>query len=153
MAYTGYLISLRTSASDSHPYNIPLSSISLDTYKVTKYVQDVDSYRDANGVLHRTALNAKVVKVEFDTRNQMNNTEFASMMASIRAKFVSALNNQKAVYVTAYIPDEDTYVSQYAYLADVTPQIYRATGSTVYYDSTRIAFIGYGTNVLSDITL
>lgn len=146
MAYAGYLIKLGN-------YPIPMAWMKLDSYKVIKYVQDVDSYRDANGILHRTALSATVGKVEFETKNMMTDKEFASLMGNIQAQLVSELTNQKAYLASIYIPEDDAYITQYVYLGDVQPQIYRGTTSKLYYNSTRLSFTGYGTDTLTDITL
>ena len=44
--------------------------------------------------------------------------------------------------ITAYIPEYDDYVTQTAYLADFTPQMYSTSGGVIRYNSIRLAFIG-----------
>lgn len=56
MAYAGFLIRVGS-------YKIPHSWIRAETYTVTKTGQDLDSYRDANGLLHRNALTHWVAKI------------------------------------------------------------------------------------------
>ena len=59
MGYNGYLVRVGE-------YTIPLGMIKANSYKITKNSQDLDSYRDANGVLHRNALDRKPDKIEFE---------------------------------------------------------------------------------------
>ena len=62
------------------------------------------------------------------------------MIANIRNQFVKEVG--KECYITAYVPELGKYVTQYGYMADFTPQMYRVSGNTIWYDSTRIAFVG-----------
>lgn len=66
MAYSGYLIKVGN-------YTIPLSIIRAETYSPYKSVTDLDSYVDANGYLHRNALEHIANKVEFETVPQLTN--------------------------------------------------------------------------------
>ena len=60
MAIT-YLIKVGT-------FTIPLQLMKLESYKAApNQIQDLDSYRDADGVLHRSALTHTATKVEFET--------------------------------------------------------------------------------------
>ena len=101
----------------------------------------MDSYRDANGVLHRTALTHVPNKVEFETRPLLTNVSFSEMMSNIRANYIN--EEERKVSVTAYIPETDSYVTQDMYMPDITPKIYQANAKGIKYDSIRLAFIGY----------
>lgn len=137
MAFNGYLLKVGN-------YTVPHSMMALESYSVSYLVQDLDSYRDGNGQLHRNALRSKAIKIEFQTKNMLTNTEFANLMSNIRSQFINA--NEKKVRVTCYIPETDEYVTQSAYIPDVTPEIYNIDEkrNTLYIKSTRLAFIGYG---------
>ena len=135
MAYAGYLIKVGD-------YEIPTDRlISAQSYKATLSVQDLDSYRDANGVLHRTALEHRVNKIEFETRNMLTNTEMAELFGNI-ANYYTVPAERKFVG-TFYVPELDDYVSQNMYIADPSFNIYGIFDGVIKYKPTRIAFIAY----------
>ena len=53
---------------------------------------------------------------------------------------------EKKVQITFYIPEIHGYVTQNAYIPDVSQTVYRVGEGKVYYNQTRFAFIGYGKN-------
>lgn len=134
MAYSGFLLKIGT-------FEFPTSLIRADSYSAYKSVTDLDSYVDANGVLHRNALNHFAYKCEFETVPMMSSTQFASLMASIYGQFTN-LTERKAL-VTFYIPEVDDYVTIDAYMPDIKPQMYFADSHKIQYDSVRFAFISY----------
>lgn len=142
MAYQGYLIRLQGSASGN--YTITPDKIKLNSYSVVWESQDRSAYRDANGMLHRNALPSRPPKVEFYTKNMMTNAQLSNFMGAIRARSVS-LKERKYI-ASIYIPEIDDYVTDEVYMVDPQPSIYRVDGNTIYYNSFRIAFIGYGTS-------
>lgn len=134
MAYLGYLIKVGS-------YKIPHKYIGAESYTVYKSVQDLDSYRDADGKLHRNALSHAPNKVEFDTVNMMSNTEFSELMGNIRNNFTN--ENERKASVTLYLPETDSYVTQDMYMPDIQPQMYLADSKKIQYKPIRLAFIGY----------
>lgn len=134
MAYSGYLIKVGN-------YTIPHKYIGAESYTVYKNTQDLDSYRDANGKLHRTALSHTPNKVEFDTVNMLSNVEFAELMNNIRKNFTNM--EERKASVTAYIPETDSYVTQDMYMPDMQPQIYLADKNIIKFKPIRLVFIGY----------
>lgn len=134
MAYNGYLIQVGS-------YKIPHSWMKAETYVVTKNGQDLDSYRDANGVLHRDALEHWVAKAEFETPALKNNKEVAAFMSNIAANYTNAV--EKKANVTLYIPELDNYVTQEMYVPDIPFTLYSANETEVKYNQSRVAFIGY----------
>ena len=134
MAYKGYLIKVGN-------YIIPHSMMSAKTYQVTKNGQDLDSYRDANGELHRTALEHFVAKVEFETPPLKTNNDFANLMGSIQRNYINA--TEKRVNAEVYIPETDSYMTQDMYVPDIKFEIYYADANVIKYNPVRIAFIGY----------
>ena len=115
MAYSGWLLKVGN-------YTVPMSFMKPETYSPYVNMQDLDDYTDANGYLHRNAVELKALKVEFETRAMLTNTEFNAIISKIRQQFTDATG--RACYITAYIPEYDDYVTQYGYMADFQPTIY-----------------------------
>lgn len=134
MGYSGYLVKCGN-------FTIPLNKIKAETYKVTRTVIDLDSYRDANGLLHRTALDHVPHKIELETLPLQTNTEMADLLGSIRSNFTNA--KERKLNVTFYVPETDSYETQEMYMPDIPFEIYYADDTTVKFQKTRIAFIGY----------
>ena len=138
MAYAGYLVKVGGAQSG---YSIPLSFIKADSYKVTKLIQDLDSYRDTNGVLHRNALTHVAYKVDFECVPMLTNTEICAVVGQIEAKFSVAPERRASVSI--YVPETDSYIEQDMYMPDPEYQMYYADTSYIQYSSVRFAFIGY----------
>lgn len=135
MAYNGFLVKVGN-------YTIPADKfIKFNSYSVLYSTSDLDSYRDANGVLHRTALEHKPIKIEFETPPMLTNVEMSVLMANIRNNYTNA--TEKRCVVTAYVPELDDYITMDCYLPDVTFSIYGAYGGVLHYNAVRFAFIGY----------
>ena len=135
MAFNGYLLQVGS-------YQITGENfINEKSYKATVNVQDLDSYRDANGVLHRNALDHAPIKVEINTRPGLNNFEWANFIGTIRNNFTVA-KERKAI-VTAFIPELNDYVTQEMYMADPEVTIKTIDRNVIRYESIRLAFIGY----------
>ena len=136
MAFNGTLITVGSYAITGANY------IDEKSYKVTKNSQDVDSYRDAEGVLHRTTLAHKPIKVEFQTRPGLSNTEWNTFWGAIKSQFTNVA--ERKVSASVYVPEDDDYTSsQDMYIPDPEIPINHIKGTTIFYDSIRIAFIGY----------
>lgn len=133
MAYAGYLIKIGN-------FTIPTSIIKADSYYAYVNMQDYEPWTDAKGYLHRDVVDLKALKVEFETKAMLTNTEFASLMSSIKAQFTKA--TARECNITAYIPELDDYVTQKGYMADFKPQMYFADANKIQYDPVRFAFIG-----------
>lgn len=140
MAYSGILVKVGGS---TNGYSIPLSFIRADSYKATKLVQDLDSYRDTNGVLHRNAQLNVAYKIEFECVPMLTSTEISAVVGSIESKFSVPAERRASVY--AYIPETDSYITQDMYMPDPEYQVYYADSSMIQYSAVRFAFIGYGT--------
>ena len=135
MAYSGWLVKVGN-------YTIPANKyIKAESYSAYANMQDIDPWTDANGFVHREAVDLKAIKVEFETPAMLTNKQFEDdLIANIRKQFVKEVG--KECYITAYIPELNKYVTQYGYMADFTPQMYQVIGNTIKYDSVRLAFIG-----------
>lgn len=134
LAYQGYLIKIGD-------YKIPLNYIRAETYSALKSGQDLDSYRDADGKLHRTALEHFLYKVEFETKAMLTNTEMTELLSNIQEQYID--KTEKKVHMTLYVPETDSYEEQDAYMPDIPFSPYIVTSEYIKYNPTRIAFIGY----------
>ena len=133
MAYKGYLLKIGS-------YVVPSKFIKAESYSPYVNMQDVDPWTDADGLVHRNAVELKALKVEFDTPSLMTRTQLNELLNGIRANYISA--KERTVNVTAYIPEYDDYVTQKAYLADFTPVIYGIFDGVIKYNSIRFAIVG-----------
>lgn len=136
MGYSGFLIKVGE-------YTIPAKRfIKAQSYNVTRNIQDVDSYRDANGVLHREALDHIVEKVEFETPAMLTNKDMAELFGKISENYI--VPKERKVLATIYVPETDKYVTSEMYMPDSQFSIYGVFDDVIKYNSVRIAFIGYG---------
>lgn len=133
MAYSGFLLKIGD-------YTFPHKYIRADSYSAYDNMQDVDPWTDADGYLHRNAVDLKAVKVEFETPAMLTNTQLAEIMKNISANYIE--EKSRTVMLTAYIPLTDEYVTQVGYMADITPKIYGIFKDVIKYDPIRFAFIG-----------
>ena len=135
MAFNGYLLQVGSYQITGERF------INEKSYKATLNIQDLDSYRDANGVLHRNALDHVPAKIEINTREGLNNFEWAEFMGNIRSNFTVA-KERKAI-VTAFIPELNDYITQEMYIPDPEVSIDIIQLNIIKYQSIRLAFIGY----------
>jgi hypothetical protein len=134
MAYKGYLIKVGD-------YKIPANKfIKADSYSPYVNMQDLDPWTDANGYLHRNAVDLKALKVEFETPAMLTNYDLEEFLSNIRRNYTNL--TARECMVEAYIPEYNDYVTQKCYLADFTPQIYSSYGDVLRYNPIRFAFIG-----------
>lgn len=142
MAYSGYLIKLGTGNS---AYTIPFRFIKAESYSCVWSVVDFDSYRDANGELHRDAVSdRRVMKVEFETPD-ISDADLQTLLTAIKGQYSTAVS--KSLTVTAYMPEEGAYKTDTCYLtSDVNFSIRYADSNGIRYNPVRFAFIGYGTS-------
>ena len=135
-------------------YTVPLRYIKYESFQALWSTTDVDSYRDANGTLHRdSVMNNKVLKVEWETPD-MSNAEFEELMGYIRSQYLTTdsvdsaplFNGKqaKSAVVTAWMPEEGAYKTDTCYLtSDVNFTIRYADENKMRYNPVRFAFIGY----------
>lgn len=135
MAYSGFLIKVGN-------YTVPFRYIEAKNYKCGIKGQDLDSYRDANGILHREALVNVAIKVEWETPDDIEEETLRPLMDNIRSQYTN--RTEKKALVTAFMPEIGDYVTMNCYMPDVEYTIDYADESTIKYSSFRLAFIGYG---------
>lgn len=139
MSFTGTLLSI-FDKSGKVATAFPLKWIAFDNYQVTLNSQDIDSYRDADGNLHRNALPHKVGKIEFNTP-YLKQSEVVALTQFFTSRFIDA--NEKKLFVQYYCPEKDEMRTEYMYMADMNFKIYSNSTKGYIYEPTRIALIGY----------
>lgn len=134
MAYSGWLIKVGE-------YIVPANKyIKAESYSAYVNMQDLDPWTDADGYIHRTAVELKAMKIEFETPAMLTDKDFTALMKNIKANYT--VPRARQFLLTAYIPEYDEYMTQTGYLADFTPQIYSSAGGIIKYNPCRLAFIG-----------
>ncbi len=133
MAYNGYLIKV-------NGVTIPHKYIALESYSVTYSTQDLDSYRDAMGYLHRTVLAHKVIKVEFTTPI-LRQADVMAFMSIINSAY--SLASEKKVNISAFNPETNDYRTATCYVPDIKFTIRENSPSGFIYNPVRVAFIEY----------
>ena len=132
MAFTGQLITIGS-------YNVPLNVMIAQSYSVTYSVLDLDSYRDANGVLHRNAIR-KVPQVSV-TLEPRDSSTIATIFQNIASQFTSSA--ERKVTATVFIPETNGYYTGDFYLPDIQFTIDYIKNNTVYYEPVTLELIGY----------
>lgn len=133
MAYNGYLIKIGNT-------QIPNKYIAIESFKVTKHTQDIDSYRDATGVLHRNVLSHRVMKAEFTTPT-MYASDVNALMTIINSKYTDSAT--KTATVEFYDAETNSYTSMTSYVPDIEFNVKENSPRGLIYNPVRIAFIGY----------
>lgn len=131
--YSGWLLKIGD-------YTLPKNLIKADSYKAYVNMQDVDPWTDANGYLHRTAVELKVAKIEWESVPMLTNKTLTELLQNIQRNYI--IQKERRVMFTAYIPEYDDYVTQIGYLADFQPNMYLADDNTIKYDSVKFSIIG-----------
>ena len=135
MAYEGYLIKVGN-------YEISRERfIKAKSYSAKLNVQDKNSYRDGNGILHRNVLDHTPLKAEFETPAGLTDVDIEELFGNIESRFISG--KERRVLVTAYIPRLNSYVTQEVYMPEPDFPMRSAFKDKVIYEPIRIAFIGY----------
>lgn len=133
--FSGYILKIGD-------FTFPMKYIIEDSLQITKTVQDLDSYRDSNGVLHRNALEHWVADITFDVVPFLTGEELASLMGSIRGNYI--IPAERRVNVTVFIPEENDYVTQEMYMPDIQIPVFSAeSDGKILYQSFSMEFIGY----------
>lgn len=132
--YSGFLLKI-----GDEKFN--LKYIKEKTYTAYASVQDLDSYRDADGELRRFPLPHVPIKVEFETK-PLTGEQYSEIMAMMKRNYINVL--ERKLPITAFLPEYNDYITQNAYLVEPQPKVNVVKDNTdVQYDSLRIAFVGY----------
>ena len=139
MAFNGYLVKILDPVRGD--YIFPTPFIEAATYKVVRSTQDLDSYRDADAVLHRTALAHKVYRVDFTVPPNKTNSEIYQVLSQVQARYTNV--EEKKLNVQFYVPETDTYVTCEMYVPDLPFTIRTIKGNIIYYEALEFNLISY----------
>jgi len=123
MAYNGYLLKV----GGSSEMDFPIKYMKAETFDAVLNAQDMDSDRNANGVLDRTVLDHVAGQITFQTP-PMWNDEFDAMMEIFRSHYISKfvednINPERKLIVEAFFPEINGYHQGEFYLVTPKPQI------------------------------
>jgi len=120
MAYAGYFIAIDGD-------QLPFSYMKHDSYKVSpNQRQDLDSYTDQLGYLHRNALDHVPTKAEWQSPI-MEYAQFKVMMNFFVSKYT--IYKERKVPATYYDFETDTYKSGQFYMPDYSVEVYHANST------------------------
>ena len=135
MGYNGYLIKIGT-------FTFPLKYIEYGTYKVKVNGQDIDSFRNANGILTRNALEHMPLSISFDILDGLDNETFEKdIMKPMRDRYENS--NEKDVTMEVFVPEINGYITQKVYKVDTEFTIDDIEENLVYYDTVSFEFVRY----------
>ena len=110
MAFNGYLLKMGADV-------FPLSFVYKESYKVApNRRQDLDSNRNANGVLERNVLDHMPSTISFQTKPMYNN-DVDKLMQFIRNHYV--VEKERKLHLTYYCPDINDYKEGDFYMPDI----------------------------------
>lgn len=137
MSFAGYLIKIGNK-------EFPIEHIAESSYYATPCQrQDLDSYRDNLGVLHRDVVDHKPSKVEFKTMDGLSDEE----ITSIWHIFESECSNETELkaLVEFYEPLTGTYIAEEMYLKMPKVQIDYIDRDTnvIYHKAVQFVLTGY----------
>lgn len=136
MAFNGYLLKMGGDI-------FPLSFVYKESYKVTpNRRQDLDSGRNANGVLQRNVLDHMPSTISFQTK-PMHNDDLDEMMSFIRSHY--AVEKEKKVILEYFCPDINGYKTGEFYVPDIEYVINRVDlkKNKIFYNGFQLEFIEY----------
>lgn len=128
MSFLGYLLKVNGT-------KIPMKYISHKSYSSTpNRIQDLDSYRDADGILRRNIVPHKASTIQFST----------PYLHLADKKSLQALLPSRVKLTLEYWNDEtNTYTSGVFYIPDVSYDIYSTTNEDIIYMPISYQFIEY----------
>lgn len=116
--------------------------IKADSYKITPNArQDLDSYRDTEGLLHRNALAHTATIVEFDTI-PMWDTNFNAMMSAVKNSYINV--SERDANCSYFDVENQTTKTGHFYLdSNFQASIKQQWGTKILYDSCHFKFVEY----------
>ena len=133
MAFEGYLISSGGERFDER-------FIFKESYEVGREDMDLDSFRNANGVLERNVLDHSSTVITFETK-PMTNNYFASMMSFFARHY--SVPRERKISLVYYLPEDDSYHSGEFYMATPKPKIHHIWDNEITYSQMQIKLVEY----------
>lgn len=119
------------------------SIIRAETYKIIPNArQDVDSYRDANGLLHRNTVTHTATTIQFNLI-PMKQAQMKQIMSALNSAYSS--KTERKCTIQYYDPESGGYKSGEFYLGANHPvfEIYGTYKNEIFYKETEFKFIEY----------
>lgn len=118
--------------------------IKADSYNITPNArQDLDSYRDADGVLQRNALSHTATIVEFDTIPMWDN-KMSALLSSLSDQYKDTNYNERKATCSYFDPESGGMKSGVFYLdSNFKVSIKQVWGGRKLYDSCHFKFVEY----------
>ena len=142
MAFNAYLIKLKGVGSGQNE-ELPMKYMGLASYSCTPDQRmESKANRATTGLLHRTTVEHKATKIEFETPN-ITNTDLAQLNAMFARHYTDPL--QRRLTIEYYDMETDSYREADCYMPDVQYKIQRVdlVHNTIVYNPVRFAFIEY----------
>ena len=116
--------------------------IRAESYKITPNArQDLDSYRDADGVLQRNALQHTATSIEFDVK-MLKEPEMRKLMNDITSSYINY--NERDAQCTYFDPETGQMKSGHFYLdSNLAFEFYGVFDGVITYNETHFAFVEY----------
>lgn len=103
--------------------------------------QDLDSYRDANGVLHRTALSHTATVIEFDVKT-LRESEMRPLMNAITGSYINF--NERDAQCTYFDPETGSTKTGHFYIdSNLRFSLYALWDGEPVYNETHFKFVEY----------
>ena len=120
----------------------PHKYIQASSYQATpSQRQDLDSYQDSQGNLHRTVVPHDRTKIIFKTMDNLSLAEKQEIQAFFNAAMTNA--RERKVTLTYWNDEDNIYKTGSFYIPDVTYPIKRIMGNDIVYDSVEYHLIEY----------
>lgn len=116
--------------------------IRAGSYQITPNArQDLDSYRDADGVLQRNALKHTATVIEFDVK-MLKEPNMRALMNAITGSYINF--NERDAECTYFDPETGTMKSGHFYLdSNLQFSIYAVWNGEIFYNETHFKFVEY----------
>ncbi len=116
--------------------------IKYGTFKITPNArQDLDSYRDADGVLHRTALSHTATIVEFDLI-MLKESKMRPLVDSIVSNYINY--NERDAQCTYFDPETGTTKTGHFYIdSNLSFSVFAVWDGEIVYNEQHFKFVEY----------
>lgn len=115
--------------------------IRAGTFKIVPNArQDLDSYRDADGVLRRTGLEHTATVIEFDIK-MMKESEMRALMEKILSSYINY--SERDAQCSYFDPETGTIKHGHFYIDSNLSFSYYAVWGEIWYNETHFKFVEY----------
>lgn len=118
------------------------NKIRAESFKITPNArQDLDSYRDADGVLRRTALEHTATVIEFDVK-MMKESEMRSLMNAIKSSYINY--SERDAQCSYFDPETGSMKTGHFYIdSNLSFSYYAVWDGEIWYNETHFKFVEY----------